>query len=100
MTEEASGGAPVSTRRSIDIPSLVRIKPGALDRIGIYLARRRFERAALFHSQRLPQPLVDRASRSLENEGIDLVGRLEVRDNSVEARRSQGEDPTPQTPRG
>jgi glycerol-1-phosphate dehydrogenase [NAD(P)+] len=84
MTEEASRDAPVSTRRSIDIPSLVRIKPGALDRIGIYLARRRFERAALFHSQGLPQPLVDRASSSLENEGIDLVGRLEVRDNSVE----------------
>ena len=27
------------TRRSIDIPTVVRIKPGALDRLGVYLRR-------------------------------------------------------------
>jgi glycerol-1-phosphate dehydrogenase [NAD(P)+] len=70
--------------RSVDIPSLVRIKPGALDRIGIYLSRHRFERAALFYSEGLPEALIDRAVRGLESETVTLLERLEVRDNSVE----------------
>lgn len=83
MTEGPSG-APVSTRRSVDIPSLVRIKPGALDRIGLYLARHRFRKAALFHSEGLPDVLIERLTRSLAQEDVELVDRLEVTDNSVE----------------
>ena len=75
---------PPSALRSVDIPSLVRIKPGALDRIGVYLSRSRFERAALFHSEGLPETLVERTMRSLESEGVTLLEKLEVRDNSVE----------------
>ncbi len=74
----------MSTRRSVDIPSLVRIKPGALDRIGIYLARPGFQRAVLFHSEGLPETLVERVAGSLEREGITLVTRLEIRDNRFE----------------
>ncbi len=70
--------------RTLDIPSLVRIKPGALDRIGTYLARSGFRRAALLHSEGLPDALVERAFRSLEDERIQLVDALEVRHNSFE----------------
>lgn len=71
-------------RRSIDIPSVVRIKPGALDRLGIYLRRHGFRDVALFRSEGLPAVLVDRARRSFEGEGIRLVDDVEVRDNSFE----------------
>ena len=85
--------APVSTRRAIDVPSLVRIKPGALDRLGIYLARRRFGRAALLRSEGLPPELVERATRSLAAEGIGLLADLEIKDNSFEeAQRIFGSD--------
>lgn len=74
----------MSTDRTVDIPTLVRIKPGALDRIGIYLRRNGFVRVALFYSEGLPKALVDRVSRSLEGEAVQAVATLEVRDNSVE----------------
>ncbi len=74
----------MSTDRTVDIPTLVRIKPGALDRIGIYLRRKGFVRVALFYSEGLPKALVDRVSRSLEGEAVEAVSTLEVRDNSLE----------------
>ncbi len=72
------------TRRSIDIPSVVRIKPGALDRLGIYLRRQGFMKVALFRSEGLPQELVERARHAFETEGIGLVVDLEVTENSIE----------------
>lgn len=71
-------------RRSIDIPSVVRIKPGALDRLGIYLRRQGFTSAALFRSEGLPEALVRRARGALEGEGIELVHDTEVRENTLE----------------
>lgn len=71
-------------RRSIDIPSVVRIKPGALDRLGIYLRRQDVTRVALFRSEGLPPPIVERVRRALDDEGVRLVHDTEVRDNSIE----------------
>jgi glycerol-1-phosphate dehydrogenase [NAD(P)+] len=74
----------VITPRNIDIPSLVRIKPGALDRLGIYLERRDFREVVLFRSEGLPPSLVERAHRALADRSIRLVSDLEVRENSFE----------------
>ena len=71
-------------RRSIDIPSVVRIKPGALDRLGIYLRRQDFTDVALFRSEGLPDAIVDRVRSAFDTEGIRLAHDTEVRDNSVE----------------
>jgi glycerol-1-phosphate dehydrogenase [NAD(P)+] len=56
---------------SVDVPALVRIKPGALDRLGIYLGRSRWTRVALVRSAGLPEALLARARRALE--GIDVA---------------------------
>ena len=55
-------------RRGIDIPSVVRIKPGALDRVGIYLRRAGCGRVALLWSEGLPEPLIARVRKSIAEE--------------------------------
>jgi glycerol-1-phosphate dehydrogenase [NAD(P)+] len=60
------------TRTQIIIPSLVRIKPGALDRIGLYLARERFLKAMLLVSSALDETLVARATASFAAHGIAI----------------------------
>ena len=62
----------------IHIPTLVRNKPGALDRIGIYLSRFHHRRTTLILSQGLPEALVQRAEQSLQNSNIDCVNRIEA----------------------
>lgn len=57
----------------ITIPSLVRIKPGALDRIGIYLQRFEHSRVALLFSEGILPGLVQRVKASLAQHGIDLL---------------------------
>lgn len=59
-------------QRKVDIPGLVRIKPGALDRVGIYVRRANYRRVALIHSQGLPVLLTDRLQAGLQDEGIEL----------------------------
>ena len=71
-------------RRSIDIPSVVRIKPGALDRLGIYLRRQEYRDVALLRSEGLPSSLVERTHRALDGEGLRLASDLEVEHNSFE----------------
>lgn len=70
--------------QTVSVPSLVRIKPKALDRIGIYLARARHERAALLHSDGLPPELIERAEGSLAEHGVSLCVTESIRDASVE----------------
>jgi glycerol-1-phosphate dehydrogenase [NAD(P)+] len=60
------------------IPGLVRIKPGALDRIGVYLARAGHRRIVVLGSAGLLPTLAQRMDASLAREGIALVGREEV----------------------
>jgi glycerol-1-phosphate dehydrogenase [NAD(P)+] len=57
---------------SIDIPSLVRIKPGAFDRLGIYLTRSRWPRVALVRSAGLPEALHTRLRDCLAQTDVAL----------------------------
>ncbi|HTV21649.1 MAG TPA: iron-containing alcohol dehydrogenase family protein [Polyangiaceae bacterium] len=50
---------------SIDVPALVRIKPGALDRLGVYCTRAGWSHVVLVRSAGLPESLLDRARRAL-----------------------------------
>ena len=55
------------------IPSLVRVKPGALDRLGIYAERHKFMRIILFFSQDLDERLVARLTSSLHANKIEIL---------------------------
>src|ERR1700758_1847881 len=55
------------------IPSLVRVKPGALDRLGIYAERHKFMRIILFFSQDLDEPLMGRLTSSLHANKIEIL---------------------------
>lgn len=70
--------------KTVSVPSLVRIKPEALDRIGIYLARERYGRAALLHSDGLKRELIERTARSLTEHAVSLCVTESIRDASVE----------------
>ena len=50
----------------INVPSFVRIKAGALQRLGLYLARSCLTPAALFHSEGLLQSILDTARHRLD----------------------------------
>lgn len=50
---------------SVDVPALVRIKPGVLDRLGVYAGRAGCRRLALVRSAGLPKALLARARRAL-----------------------------------
>jgi glycerol-1-phosphate dehydrogenase [NAD(P)+] len=69
----------------IAIPTLVRVKEGALDRLGIYLARSGYSRVAVLVSQGLVAPLQDRVKRSLADHAVEPVTWVEVSDNDLES---------------
>jgi glycerol-1-phosphate dehydrogenase [NAD(P)+] len=69
----------------ISIPTLVRVKDGALDRVGIYLSRGRHHKAAIFMSKGLIPPLPDRLARSLKDQSVESVAWVEVADNDLES---------------
>ena len=68
----------------VNIPSLVRVKPGALDRLGLYLQRAGHSPAILLVSKGLVPGYLERAERSLDRvaavffnlAGAGLPGRL------------------------
>ena len=70
--------------RAIEIPSTVRIKSGALDRLGIYLQRVAVQRVALLYSDGLPASILDRALTSLQDTGCEIVSRQSVPDCAFE----------------
>jgi glycerol-1-phosphate dehydrogenase [NAD(P)+] len=74
----------VLIQKQTAIPSLVRVKPGALDRLGIYIRRQGFERAVLFFSQDLQPHLMQAVIAALEAEDIKVVGRESVQNASFE----------------
>ena len=59
--------------RQTTIPSVVRIKPGALDRLGIYAEREKFMRIALFFSQDLDERFVGRLTASLDAAKVEIL---------------------------
>lgn len=73
-----------SHRQQIAIPSLVRIKPGALDRLGIYLARAGHRRLALLTSAGLLPAIGTRARASLAADGLAVALDDEVDEASFE----------------
>ncbi len=60
------------------------MKPGALDRIGIYALRNDFGRVVLLYSQDLKGHLLERAEAALKGEGIDLAQSLPIGTASFE----------------
>ncbi len=62
----------------VHIPTLVRVKPGALDRVGIYLSRFGHRHVGLVHSAGLPEDLVGRMEQSLQAHSIACVSRVEA----------------------
>ena len=64
--------------RQTAIPELVRVKPGALDRMGIYAGRHEFTRVVLFFSKNLEERLLDRLTGSLRSQNINVLQQTEV----------------------
>jgi glycerol-1-phosphate dehydrogenase [NAD(P)+] len=69
----------------IAIPTMVRVKDGALDRLGVYLARGGHRRVAVLVSKGLVPPLPDRLRLSLTGRSIEPVTWAEVADNDLES---------------
>jgi len=68
----------------INVPWLVRIKAGALPRLGLYLARSGLAPVALFYSEGLLQSILDLARQSLRDHGISASLLHEAKEASVE----------------
>lgn len=69
----------------ISIPTLVRVKEGALDRLGIYLSRWKHRQVAVFVSLSLQPPLPQRVTASLRDQQIEAVSWVEVANNDLES---------------
>ena len=68
----------------INVPSLVRMKPSALQRLGLYLARSGLTPVALFHSEDMLPSILDIARQSLRDHGIVAALVHEVKEASQE----------------
>ncbi len=69
----------------ISVPGLVRIKPGALARLGVYLRRGNHTKILLLASHGLPPTVSTVARNALAAEGVSAMEWLEITDNSFEA---------------
>jgi glycerol-1-phosphate dehydrogenase [NAD(P)+] len=72
------------TPRQTAIPTIVRVKPDALDRMGIYAERHALQRISLLVSKDLDSRLVDRLAASLEPRHIQVLQSIEVESASFE----------------
>ena len=69
---------------AIDVPSMVRIKPGTLDRMGIYLSRNAHNRAIVFASDGLGGELIERLSQSLISSSVEIASITTIKEASME----------------
>ena len=69
----------------IAIPTLVRVKEKALDRVGIYLDRAAHKQIAILISQGMIAPIQDRLQRSLNEVGVESLVWAEVGTNDLES---------------
>jgi glycerol-1-phosphate dehydrogenase [NAD(P)+] len=69
----------------VGIPRFVRIKPGAMDRLGIYARRHQHRRIRVIVSAGLVPAIVARAADSLAQHGAELIEQVEVGEASFEA---------------
>ena len=60
-------------QKQTTIPSVVRMKPGAVDRLGIYAERQKFTRIALVFSQDLDERLIARLTASLYARKVEIL---------------------------
>ncbi len=70
--------------RQTAIPALVRVKPGALDRMGVYAERYGFSRVLVFFSQGLDSVLMERLMASLRSQDIRVLQQTAVESISFE----------------
>ncbi len=68
----------------ISIPTLVRVKPGGLDRVGVYLNRDQHQSVTVLISHGLHSRLVDRFKDSLAAQEIDFTDWYEVEEHSLD----------------
>ena len=68
----------------IEVPRIVRVKPGALSRMGLYLARPNLHRIFLVLSHGLVPDFVDTLRKSAADAGVELLGQFDVTEASVE----------------
>jgi glycerol-1-phosphate dehydrogenase [NAD(P)+] len=69
----------------IAIPTLVRVKEGALDRLGIYLRRGGHCKVAVLLSKGLIAPLPERLAAALRDQSVEPIGWVEVSENDLES---------------
>jgi glycerol-1-phosphate dehydrogenase [NAD(P)+] len=69
---------------SVEIPTLVRIKPGALDRLGLYARRLEFRKVVLLCSTGLPDAILQRTKAALAGQDVEVLQQIEVRSSSFE----------------
>ncbi|MBA4015690.1 MAG: dehydrogenase [Pirellula sp.] len=69
----------------ISIPTLVRVKGGALDRLGVYLRRNEHAKVAVLISAGLNASLSQRVVRSLQEQSIETAAWTEVAANDLES---------------
>jgi glycerol-1-phosphate dehydrogenase [NAD(P)+] len=72
------------TPKQTAIPNLVRLKPGALDRMGIYAERFGFGRVLLLFSEALDDRLLERLTASLSSREIQILQQTQVESVSFE----------------
>jgi glycerol-1-phosphate dehydrogenase [NAD(P)+] len=72
------------TFKQVSIPVLVRVKSGALDRVGLYARRQQFTRVVLLFSQDLQPALLARLTDGLAAEQIEVLQQLPVAAASFE----------------
>lgn len=71
--------------RQVFLPTLVRVKPGALDRLGLYAERQGFARVAVLHSADLAAPLMQRLHAALAGRTLMVSPIIPVTDASFES---------------
>lgn len=69
----------------IAIPTLVRVKDGALDRLGVYLGRGGHKKVAVLLSKGLVAPLPDRVAAALKGQAVEPAAWVEVAENDIES---------------
>lgn len=74
-------------RTQVAIPTLVRVKPGAAGRVGIYARRHDFSEIVVLHSADLKMDLMHKLCDGLKAEGIQVLHRWPVQEASFEQAR-------------
>lgn len=68
----------------VTVPSLVRVKAGALSRVGIYLARCQFSRVVVLSSAGLSSDLLEQLHEGLRGSQIEVWSAAEIAEGSFE----------------